>query len=147
MPFETPILIIDDSSTIRIAVRQMLKEAGYKKIIVTSNAEHGLNTLKESLAPSEQKIGLVLCEWAMPKMTGLELLQEIRKEKDFKGLPIIMVTNEKRTEHILEAVENGATDVIFKPFAPSLLIKKVNKLLLPSEEHPQAQKTGFKSKR
>jgi len=132
MPFDTPILIVDESSSMRTAVRQILKEAGYKEVILSRDGAEGLKVLKGSMNPCSQKIGLILCEWAMPNMTGLEMLQEVRKDSQLKTIPFVMVTNEKRTERILDAVKKGATDFIFKPFPAALLVEKVKKHLLPS---------------
>lgn len=130
MSQETPILIVDDSTSMRMALRQMLKDAGYKDIKVAQDGLEGIKCLKESLGKCAQKIGLILCDWTMPNMTGIEMLETIRKVNDFKTTPFIMVTNEKRTERILKAIQTGANDFIVKPFPPDLLLEKVKKLLV-----------------
>ena len=129
MSLDTPILVVDDSYSMRVAVRQILKGAGYKEILLAEDGADGMRYLKESLAVGSKRIGLVLSDWTMPNMSGITLLENIRKDKKLNDIGFIMVTNEKRTERILEAIKKGANDFIFKPFPSALLIEKVNKLL------------------
>ena len=130
MPLETPILVVDDSYSMRVAIRQILKSAGYQDIILAEDGAVGLRHLKTSLTPGSQKVGLVLSDWTMPNMTGIDLLENMRKNNKLSDVCFVMVTNEKRTDRILEAIKKGANDFIFKPFPSALLIEKVNKLLL-----------------
>ncbi len=132
MPLDTPILIVDGSTSMRTAIRQMLKSAGYKNMVVARDGAEGLHALKEGLKPAAHKIGLILCDLTMANMSGMEMLQAVRKNSKLQSIPFIMLTNEKKVEQILEVVKRGANDVIIKPFTASLLIDKVQKLLPPA---------------
>ncbi|MDH3392841.1 MAG: response regulator [Desulfobulbaceae bacterium] len=130
MSHETPILIIDDSNSMRIAIRQMLMEEGYREILMAQDGREGMKCLKESMGACGKRIGLILCDWTMPNMSGIELLTATKKIDELKGIPFVMVTNEKRTDRILQAVQAGAVDFIVKPFPPALLLEKVKKHLV-----------------
>jgi len=132
MAYETPILVVDDSSSMRSVVRQILKEAGYKNVLLAQDGVEGLKLLKGNPTNCTKKVGLILCDWTMPNMSGIEMLQAVRNTNETKTIPFIMVTNEKRSDRILEAVKKGASDFIVKPFPASLLVEKVNKFLPPS---------------
>ncbi len=131
MSLDTPILVVDDSSSMRTAVRQILKEAGYSNVVLAQDGAEGLKFLKASAAPGGKKVGLILCDWAMPNMSGIELLQAVRADCKLRSTPFIMVTSEKRSECIMEAVQKGTNDFVVKPFPSTLLIEKVKKILLP----------------
>ncbi|MDH4321934.1 MAG: response regulator [Desulfobulbaceae bacterium] len=132
MSLDTPILIVDGSTSMRTAIRQMLKEAGYKNMLVARDGAEGVHVLKESLKPSAHIIGLIICDLTLANISGMEMLQAVRKNSKMQAIPFIMLTNEKKVEQILEVVKKGANDVIIKPFTASLLIEKVKKLLPPS---------------
>ncbi len=127
MDFDKSVLIIDDARSMRRTIRNILKDLGYKNIIEAEDGREGLKLLEEETAKSE--VGLILCDWNMPKMTGLEFLQTINQNSEFKKIPFIMVTAEGRKEFILDAIKEGANSFIVKPFTPNVLNEKIASIL------------------
>jgi len=115
-------LVVDDFSTMRRIVRNLLKELGYTN---TEEAEDGvvaLNRLKS------EKFDFVVSDWNMPNMTGIELLKNIRADETLKKLPVLMITAEARKENIIEAAQAGANGYIVKPFTAATLDEKLAKI-------------------
>lgn len=118
------ILVVDDFSIMRGIIRRMiLKELGLSNVI---EAEDGIQAWE---IINKQPVDLVICDWNMPNMTGLALLEKIRAHKDFAGLPFVMVTAESKKENIIEATKRGVTSYIVKPFTGKDLRKKLKSLL------------------
>ncbi len=121
------ILIVDDFPIMRGIIRRMLtKRFGLKNII---EAEDGINAWE---ILNEEKIDLIICDWNMPNMTGIDLLKKIRSDKRLGKLPFVMVTAEGKKENVIEATRAGVTGFIVKPFTAKDLGKKLN-LILPEE--------------
>ncbi len=112
------VLVVDDFATMRRIIRSALKQIGFTKII---EAEDGTDALREL---KREDIGLILADWNMPKMTGLDLLKAIRGDEGLKDIPFIMVTAEGQKDNVLEAVKSGVSNYIIKPFTPETLEKK-----------------------
>jgi two-component system, chemotaxis family, chemotaxis protein CheY len=115
-------LVVDDFSTMRRIVRNLLKELGYTN---TEEAEDGavaLNMLRNG------KFDFVVSDWNMPNMTGIDLLKNIRADAMLKELPVLMITAEAKKENIIEAAQNGANGYIVKPFTAATLDEKLNKI-------------------
>jgi two-component system chemotaxis response regulator CheY len=115
-------LVVDDFSTMRRIVRNLLKELGYSN---TEEAEDGvvaLNMLRND------KFDFVVSDWNMPNMTGIDLLKNIRADETLKNLPVLMITAEARKENIIEAAQSGANGYIVKPFTAATLDEKLNKI-------------------
>ncbi|MBU1610351.1 MAG: response regulator [Proteobacteria bacterium] len=109
------ILVVDDSAAIRRIVIDTLRELGLKNTLEAENGAAGWEVLQK------QTVDLVLCDIRMPVMSGLELLDLVRKDKKFHALPFIMITAEAEREIILEAVKLGVSGYVIKPFnAPTL---------------------------
>ena len=115
------VLIVDDSKPILSMVSEMLEKLGHTPCTAL-NGEIAFNMLT-----TETDIDLVLLDWNMPVMTGLELLEKNKAENAF-NVPIFMMTTEKAPEKIQKALENGATDYIMKPFTPDILSSKIEML-------------------
>jgi two-component system chemotaxis response regulator CheY len=115
-------LVVDDFSTMRRIVRNLLKELGYTNAEEAEDGNIALNRLKS------EKFDFVVSDWNMPNMTGIELLKRIRAEPSLKGLPVLMITAEARRENIIEAAQNGANGYIVKPFTAATLDEKLNKI-------------------
>lgn len=113
------VLVVDDFATMRRIVKGVLKELGFKNIIEAENGKAALSELKK------EDVGLVISDWNMPEMTGLELLKAVRAQDQFKTLPFIMVTAEGQKDNVLEAVKAGVTNYIVKPFTPDTLKQKL----------------------
>ncbi len=80
-------------------------------------------------SPGVQPIDLILCDWAMPNMTGLELLEAVRKEENLMRIPFVMLTAENSKEQIVSAMKLGVTDYIIKPFTANVLEAKLRSLI------------------
>jgi two-component system, chemotaxis family, chemotaxis protein CheY len=115
-------LVVDDFSTMRRIVRNLLKELGYTN---ADEAEDGAVALAKLKA---EKFDFVVSDWNMPNMTGIELLKSIRAEPSLKDLPVLMITAEARKENIIEAAQNGANGYIVKPFTAATLDEKLSKI-------------------
>jgi two-component system, chemotaxis family, chemotaxis protein CheY len=115
-------LVVDDFSTMRRIVRNLLKELGFTNV---DEAEDGVAALQKLHNGAFQ---FVITDWNMPNMTGLELLQNIRAHEGLKGLPVLMITAEAKKENIIEAAQSGASGYIVKPFTAVTLEEKMNKI-------------------
>ena len=109
------ILVVDDFSTMRRIVRNLLKELGYTN---ADEAEDGTKALQKL---KNERFDFVISDWNMPSMTGIELLRAIRGDEALKHLPVLMITAEARKENIIEAAQAGANGYIVKPFTAATL--------------------------
>jgi two-component system chemotaxis response regulator CheY len=116
------ILVVDDFSTMRRIVRNLLKELGYTNV---DEAEDGVVALQKLKGANFQ---FVVTDWNMPNMTGIELLRAIRADAALKPLPVLMITAEAKKENIIEAAQSGASGYIVKPFTAATLEEKLNKI-------------------
>ena len=115
-------LIVDDFSTMRRIVRNLLKELGYAN---ADEAEDGVIALQKLRSGNFQ---FVVSDWNMPNMTGIDLLRAIRADGALKHLPVLMVTAEAKKENIIEAAQAGASSYVVKPFTAATLEEKLNKV-------------------
>jgi two-component system chemotaxis response regulator CheY len=121
---KTKFLIVDDFSTMRRIVRNLLKELGYTN---ADEAEDGVVALQKlETMPSE--FNFVVSDWNMPNMDGLTLLQKIRSSPQLKHLPVLMITAEAKKENIIAAAQAGASGYIVKPFTAATLAEKMEKI-------------------
>jgi len=120
MNLNITILVVDDFATMRRIVKGVLKKLGFKNIIEAENGKTALSKLKK------EDVGLVISDWNMPEMTGLELLKAVKTEEKFKDLPFIMLTAEGQKDCVIEAVKAGVINFIVKPFTPDTLKEKLN---------------------
>lgn len=128
MASEFCVLIVDDFSIMRGIIRRMLlKEFGTNNIF---EAEDGITAWQ---ILSAEKIDLILCDWNMPNMTGLDLLEKVRSHKDFSKIPFIMITAEGKKENVIEATKKGVSGYIIKPFTAKDLRKKLSPILQTGE--------------
>lgn len=124
MPIDTSIkvLVVDDFATMRRIVKGVLKQLGFSDIIEAEDGSLALEELKK------EKIGLIVSDWNMPNMTGLDLLKAVRGDDNLKGIPFIMVTAEGQKENVVEAVKSGVSNYIVKPFTPETFNEKLQKV-------------------
>jgi two-component system chemotaxis response regulator CheY len=120
------ILVVDDLSSMRRVVSAFLAELGYRHISQDDNGNYALATLRR------EKFDMVVTDWNMPGMTGLELVTEIRNDPDLQHLPVLLITGEARKENILAAAKAGASGYVIKPFSMTVLGEKVERLLMRS---------------
>ncbi len=116
------ILVVDDFSTMRRIIRNLLKELGFPNV---TEAEDGMDALKKLQGGNFE---FVVSDWNMPNMSGIELLRAIRKDPTLKHLPVLMVTAEAKKENIIEAAQAGASGYVVKPFTAAVLDEKLNKI-------------------
>jgi two-component system chemotaxis response regulator CheY len=123
MSSDARFLIVDDFSTMRRIVRNLLKEIGFSN---TEEAEDGQVALTMLRAT---KFDFVVSDINMPNMNGFELLKHIRSDEALKGIPVLMVTAEAKKEDIVAAAQGGASGYIVKPFTKATLEEKVQKIM------------------
>jgi two-component system, chemotaxis family, chemotaxis protein CheY len=116
------ILIVDDFSTMRRIMKNVLKQLNFVNIIEADDGSTALEALQR------EKIDLVVSDWNMPKITGLELIKVIRSDDALKHIPFLMVTAEAQQENIIEAVKSGVSNYIVKPFTAETLSQKINQI-------------------
>ena len=119
------VLVVDDMSTMRRIVKNVLKQVGYSNIEEAENGKDAWTKLKAD------SFGLVVSDWNMPGMTGIELLRTVRADPDLKSMPFLMVTAEAQKENIIEAVQAGVSNYIVKPFTAEALQEKLTKIFAP----------------
>lgn len=115
-------LVVDDFSTMRRIVRNLLKELGFANV---DEAEDGAVALQKLQAGG---FDFVVSDWNMPNMDGLQLLQAIRANPALKHLPVLMITAEAKKENIIAAAQAGASGYIVKPFTAGTLSEKLSKI-------------------
>jgi len=113
-------LVVDDSKTIRIILGRILKELGYE-VCEAGNGREALKVMESEKAA----VNLVLADWNMPEMNGLELLKQLRQDPDLASLKVIMVTTETELDHMVSALEAGANEYVMKPFTKDILKEKL----------------------
>lgn len=118
----TRFLVVDDFSTMRRIVRNLLKELGFSNV---QEAEDGVEALAKLRA---DQFDFVVSDWNMPNMTGIELLRAVRADAALKHLPVLMVTAEAKKENIIEAAQAGASGYVVKPFTAATLDEKLKKI-------------------
>lgn len=118
------VLVVDDASFIRDLIKKGLRTY-FPGICI----EEAVNGRKAQQMLSSQMFDLVLCDWEMPEMSGLELLTWFRQQAEFKAIPFIMVTSRGDKDNVVQAIQSGVTDYIGKPFTQEQLTSKVTKAL------------------
>ena len=116
------ILIVDDFSTMRRIVKNLLNDLGFTN---TAEADDGTTALVEL---QKAKFDLVVTDWNMPGMPGIDLLKAIRADESLAKIPVLMVTAEAKREQIIEAAQAGVNGYIIKPFTAQTLEEKLGKI-------------------
>jgi len=118
------ILLVDDSSTMRRIQMNTLKSLGYEDVVQAEDGQDALNKLKEN-----PDIKLVLLDWNMPNMNGIDCLKAIKANPTTKAVPVMMVTSEAEKSKIIEAIQSGASNYLVKPFEADALKEKISGLM------------------
>ena len=118
----TKFLVVDDFSTMRRILRNLLKELGYLNV---DEAEDGNSAL---LKLRREPFDFIITDWNMAGMDGLQLLKEVRTDETLRHLPVLMVTAEAKRENIVAAAQAGASGYIVKPFTAATLDEKMGKI-------------------
>lgn len=117
------ILVVDDSPTMRRIIKNTLERIGHKESVEAANGKEALEMLKL------HDVNLVITDWNMPEMNGLEFVTEIRSQADYESLPVLMITTRGMKDDVLQAVQAGVSNYIVKPFTPETLEQKINKII------------------
>lgn len=122
MDLNMKVLVVDDFATMRRIVKNILKQIGFTNIFEAEDGKSALKMLQSD------KFDLVMCDWNMPEMPGIELLGKVRGDEQLKSIPFVMVTAEAQKENIIEAVKAGVNSYIVKPFTAEIVEQKLKKL-------------------
>ena len=120
---EMPVLIVDDYKTMLRIIRNLLKQIGFNNVDEATDGQAALEKMQQ------RKYGLVISDWNMEPMTGLELLKEVRADASLNATPFIMITAESKTENVVAAKEAGVNNYIVKPFNAATLKTKLTSVL------------------
>lgn len=118
------LLVVDDSSTMRRIIKNTLSRLGYEDVLEGEDGLQGWTVLNEN-----PDIGMLITDWNMPEMNGLELVKKVRSDTRFSDLPIIMVTTEGGKAEVITALKAGVNNYIVKPFTPQVLKEKLAAVL------------------
>ncbi|MGC8554863.1 MAG: chemotaxis response regulator CheY [Candidatus Acidulodesulfobacterium sp.] len=117
------ILVVDDFSTMRRIIKNILKQIGFTNVDEAENGQAALAKIGDG-----GNYDFVISDWNMPEMTGIELLKNVRANEATKDLPFLMVTAEAKKENVVEAVKAGVNNYIVKPFTAEVLQEKISKI-------------------
>jgi len=118
------LLVVDDSSTMRRIIKNTLARLGYKDVLEGADGVEGWTQLD-----SNPDVEMLITDWNMPEMNGLELVKKVRADERFKDLPIIMVTTEGGKAEVITALKAGVNNYIVKPFTPQVLKEKLGAVM------------------
>lgn len=113
------VLIVDDYKTMLRIIRNLLKQLGFNNVDEATDGSAALQKLRD------KEYGLVISDWNMEPMTGIQLLREVRADTKLKAMPFIMITAESKTENVIAAKEAGVNNYIVKPFNAATLKTKL----------------------
>ena len=117
------VLIVDDYKTMLRIIRNLMKQLGFNNVDEATDGSAALQKLRD------KKYGLVISDWNMEPMTGLQLLQEVRADGELKAMPFVMITAESKTENVIAAKQAGVNNYIVKPFNAATLKSKLQSVL------------------
>jgi two-component system, chemotaxis family, chemotaxis protein CheY len=117
------ILVVDDFATMRRIIKNILKQLGYNNIEEADDGTSALTKLQGA------KYDLVITDWNMPNMSGLDLVKAVRADEKLKATPILMVTAEAMKENIVAAIKAGVNNYIVKPFTAEVMKEKIDKIM------------------
>ena len=116
------VLIVDDFSTMRRIVRNILRQLGFNNVVEADDGTTAWDTI------NREKIDFIVSDWNMPKMTGIELLRKVRSSEQYADTPFLMVTAEAQQENIIEAEQAKDSNYIVKPFTADTMKQKIDKI-------------------
>lgn len=117
------ILIVDDFGTLRRIIRNALRMGGYDSFTESEDGRDALKKLEGG------QYDLILSDWNMKDMGGLELLKAVRSNPELRRIPFLMITAEGAKEKVLKAIQGGVNGYIIKPFTPEMLLAKISKIM------------------
>ncbi len=116
------ILIVDDFSTMRRIIKNLLRDLGFNNTVEADDGNTALPILKAG------GIDFLVTDWNMPGMPGIDLLKAVRADENLSSLPVLLVTAEAKREQIVEAAEAGVNGYVVKPFTAETLKEKIDKI-------------------
>ncbi len=116
------ILVVDDFSTMRRIIKNLLRDLGMTNVQEADDGQTALPILKEG------GIDFLVTDWNMPGMTGIDLLKEVRSDPNLASMPVLMVTAEAKKEQIIAAAQAGVNGYVVKPFTAAVLKEKIDKI-------------------
>lgn len=131
--FKVKVLVVDDFPTMRRIVKNLLKQLGFENIDEAEDGMAALGKLRNG------GYGLVVSDWNMPNMEGIDLLRAVRTEPIVKDIPFLMVTAEAEKEKVIEAIKAGVDNYVVKPFTAEVLKEKLEKI---AERKPSLKAGG-----
>jgi len=115
------VLVVDDFATMRKIVKNVLKQINIVDVVEAENGKHALDILKK------ETVDMIISDWIMPEMTGIDFLKACKSDETIKGIPFLMVTAEAQKDCIMEAIKSGVDNYIVKPFTPEKLQAAIDK--------------------
>lgn len=123
MSADIKFLVVDDFSTMRRIIKNLLHDLGYKNVSEADDGTTALPMLKSG------KFDFLITDWNMPGMPGLDLLKQVRADAALAAMPVLMLTAEAKREQIVEAAQAGVNGYVIKPFTAATLKEKIDKIL------------------
>jgi len=121
---KTCILVVDDMMTMRQLVKAQLRAMGFTNVVDADNGENAFKLMMER-HKAATPIELVLSDWNMPVMTGIDFLRKVRASAEYKSIPFMLITAEGESSQVMEAVKAGVSNYVVKPFTPAILQEKI----------------------
>ena len=122
MKKDTKILVVDDFSTMRRIIKNLLRDLGFNNVDEADDGKTALPILKQG------RIDFLITDWNMPGMTGIDLIREVRADPNLAHIPVLMVTAEAKREQIIAAAQAGVNGYVVKPFTAAVLKEKIDKI-------------------
>jgi two-component system chemotaxis response regulator CheY len=122
MDLNMKVLVVDDFATMRRILKNVLKQIGFTNMIEADDGSTALAVLKKD------EVGLIISDWNMPKVSGLDLLKTVRSDESMKDMPFLMVTAEAQKDSVVQAVQAGVSNYIVKPFTPEAIKEKLEQI-------------------
>jgi two-component system chemotaxis response regulator CheY len=116
-------LVVDDSKAIRVVLKKMLSEGGFDDLDEACHGREAMDVLESGPAPD-----VILVDWNMPEMNGLEMIRAVRANPTLRRIPIVMVTTETEYDQVVKALAAGASEYVMKPFTKDIIMDKLDML-------------------
>jgi two-component system chemotaxis response regulator CheY len=123
MNYDIKILIVEDLLTTRLFLRRTLKKLGYTNVVLSPDGEEALEEL------GRQSFDLIISDWHMPKMDGLDFFRALSKNRKWNDIPFLLITAEKERDKVIEAVQAGIKEYLVKPVEPEKLSNKIKQVV------------------
>ena len=123
MNYDINILIVEDLLTTRLILRRTLKKLGFTNIVLSENGEVALKEIEK------QTFDLIISDWHMPNMDGLDFFKALSKNRKWSEIPFLLITAEKERDKVVEAVQVGIKEYLVKPVKPEILNEKIKEVV------------------